>query len=78
MYGEQDMLTNNPTRYALLLDKIYQGQTVECPNCGSEKLQHRFHAKNQMGFAWFECPDCDMKAHLSRVKFPKHVKTEKM
>ncbi len=74
------MLTSNPTKYALLLDELYQGQMVKCPNCGSEKLVHRFHANqnDRIGFAWFECPDCDMKAHLSRVKFPQHVEIEEM
>lgn len=74
------MLTNDPIKYALLLEKIYQGQRVKCPNCGKENLQHRFHANknDRIGFAWFECPDCGMKAHLSRVKFPDNVEVEEL
>lgn len=74
------MLTDNPVKYALLLNEIYNGNKVRCPNCGSETLQHRFHARieDRIGFAWFECPKCGMKAHLSRVKFPEGVDFEKM
>lgn len=74
------MLTNDPVKYALLLDEIYCGNQVKCPNCGNKTLQHRFHARmeDRIGFAWFECSECDVKAHLSRVKFPEGVNFEEM
>ena len=74
------MRINNPIKYALLLDEIYAGKDAICPECGRAVLEHKFYATGDknIGFAQFHCPECGAEAHLSRVKFPKDIKTEKM
>lgn len=74
------MLVNNPIEYALQLDKIFQGEKVECPHCKNGILVHKFYAdkKDRIGFAQFHCPKCDTDAHLSRVQFPEDVEFEEM
>lgn len=73
------MLVNNPIEYALQLDKIFQGEKVECPHCKNGILAHKFYAdkKERIGFAQFHCPKCDTDAHLSRVQFQKMLNLKK-
>lgn len=70
----------NPIKYAYLLEKVYRGETVECPECGASGLTHTFFADtiDRIGFAQFRCDVCGAEAHLSRVKFPKSVEFENM
>lgn len=74
------MMTKNPVKYAYLLEEIYEGKNVICPQCKKVGLQHRFYAseKDKIGFAQFHCPNCNTDAHLCRVKFPDNVHTEIM
>lgn len=72
------MMAKNPVKYALLLESVYEGKDVSCPECGKKGLQHRFYAsgKDRVGFAQFHCPHCNTDAHLCRIKFPKGILTE--
>lgn len=74
------MMVNNPIEYAKLLEDVYAGKEVRCPQCKEEGLEHRFcsEGKEKIGFAQFHCPHCGADAHLSRVKFPQNIKTEEM
>lgn len=74
------MMANNPVKYALLLEKVYNGEQIRCPQCGKAGLQHKFFSpeNDRVGFAQFHCPHCFADAHLSRVRFPEGIKTEKM
>ncbi len=76
--GRPIMMAKNPVDYAFLLEKIYKGKEVACPSCGKIGLQHHFYSsgKDRIGFAQFQCPHCNVEAHLCRVKFPKGVQTE--
>ncbi|MDO5345312.1 MAG: transposase [Lachnospiraceae bacterium] len=74
------MMESDPVAYALLLEKVYKGETVKCPKCGKEGLQHSFFSPkdDRVGFAQFHCKYCDTSSHLSRVRFPDGIETEEM
>lgn len=72
------MMAKNPVKYALLLEKVYEGKAIVCPACGKPGLQYHFYAsgEDRVGFAQFHCPHCDTDAHLCRVRFPEGIQTE--
>lgn len=74
------MMVKNPIEYAKLLNDVYAGKYILCPECGKQGVEHHFFSsgKDNVGFAQFHCPHCNAEAHLSRVKFPKGVQTEDM
>ena len=76
--GKPTMMAKDPVKYALLLEHVYRGESVTCPECKKAGLQHHFYAsrKDRTGFAQFHCPHCDTDAHLCRVKFPDGILTE--
>ena len=62
-------------------------QRWDCEYCGASyslidlnesdnKTQERKQKSYELNC--YHCPDCGAEAHLSRVKFPKDIKTEKM
>ena len=69
---------NNPIKWVPLLNKVYNGEIVQCPYCGSAKVVHQFYSDNQVGCAQFKCEGCGEEAHLSRIKFPEYVKTKSL
>lgn len=69
---------SNPTSWAMLLKKVYNGESIKCPVCGSNNVEHRFFSKDNIGCAQFKCNACGGECHLSRVEFPDNVKTESL
>lgn len=70
------MMVKNPIKYVALLEKVYSGEEIKCPECGRAGLDHRFFSDDDhVGFAQFHCQHCGADAHLCRVKFPENVET---
>lgn len=73
-------MAKDPIRYVRLLEEIYEGKEVVCPQCKRKGLEHHLYASGgeRVGFAQFHCPHCDIDAHLCRVRFPEGVLTEEI
>ena len=45
--GKPTMMAKDPVKYALLLEQVYRGESVTCPECKEAGLQHHFYASRK-------------------------------
>lgn len=65
--------------WAKLLEKIYNGEDVSCPECGgkvSSELYANTVSGKKQGFAILKCLKCNEEIRFSRVIFPDSVNTK--
>lgn len=69
----------DPIKWAKLLEKAYNGQSITCPECGGHINAELFARNNngeKRGFAILECEKCKERTQFSRIKFPEYAVTK--
>lgn len=57
------------------LDRMYAGERVKCPNCGSNDTSCSFYVfDGGVGYADFVCNKCSENEHISRIRYPDNIK----